>query len=38
MITPLETVSSVVFSHLNTPASSIFLGNMDSLEKPLYWN
>ena len=36
--TPLKTVWSVVFSHLNTPRSSIFLGNMYSPVNPLYWN
>ena len=36
--TPLEVVWSVVFSHLNTPGSSIFLGNMCSLMKLLYIN
>ena len=36
--TPLEIVWSVAFSHLSTPGSSIFLGNMYSLVKPFYWN
>ena len=35
-----EIASSMVFSHLNTPESSILLGNMYMyyLVKPLYWN
>ena len=37
-ITPLEIVWSVEFSHLNTPRRSIFLRNMYSLVKLLYWN
>ena len=36
--TPLGIVWSVLFSRLNTPGSSIFLGNTYSLVKPLYWN
>ena len=36
---PLDKVwSYLVFSHLNTPGNSIFLGNLYSLVKPLYWN
>ena len=34
--TPLETVWCVVFSHLNTPGSSIFLVDIYSPVKPLY--
>ena len=34
--TPLEIVWSVVYSHLNTSGSSIFLGNTYSIVKPLY--
>ena len=33
---PLEIVWSVMFSNLNTPGSSFFLGNMYSLAKPLH--
>ena len=35
---PLEIVWRVVFSLLNTSGSSIILGNIYSLVKPLYWN
>ena len=34
--TLLEIVWSVLFSHLNTSGSSIFLGNMHSFVKSLY--
>ena len=33
-----EILSSVVFPNLNTLGSSIFLGKMYSLVKPIYWN
>ena len=34
----IQIVWSVAFKNFNTPVSSIFLGKMYALVKPLYWN